>query len=223
MTVTNTVPANLIFFQLPTDGSKPYTTINADPTTGERGINWTKEPHDVEIENLRGKEDSVTLDTAGFQYFKQPQKYTSFADDEEIEREYYPESIALIKELLGASRVVPFDHSTSSDCAFRGNNTEVFRVCSNSPSPTGRDRRQPSEETACSPSSRRSDSCFCNRTGSQAPSCGRCARAREAPFPDHQPLAPYSPRCVGLASRALRLQEHRRQERPGPCYPEVPR
>ena len=38
-------------------------------------------------------------------------KHTSFENDEEVEREYYPEPIELVKELTGASRVVPFDHS----------------------------------------------------------------------------------------------------------------
>ena len=95
-------------------GSKPYTHINADPNTGVRQQNWIREKHtDIAIENLRGKEDTVTLDTAGFQYFRQPVGYTAFANDEETEKEYYPESIELVKKITGASRIVPFDHSTS--------------------------------------------------------------------------------------------------------------
>ncbi|PSR73919.1 hypothetical protein PHLCEN_2v10277 [Hermanssonia centrifuga] len=109
---TNTAKANLIYFAPPADGSKPYTHVNADPATGVRQQNWIKESHDnIEIENLRGKEDTVTLDTAGFQFFTRPQKYTAFANDEEIEREYYPESIELVKQLTGASRIVVFDHT----------------------------------------------------------------------------------------------------------------
>ena len=113
MTITpNTVPAELVYFLPPADGSRPYTHINADPATGVRQQNWIRVPHNVQIENIRGKEDTVSLDTTGFQYFVvRPQKYTSFANDEEIEREYYPESIALVKEITGASRIVPFDHS----------------------------------------------------------------------------------------------------------------
>lgn len=119
MTISNTVTANLVYFQPPADGSKAYTHINADPVTGVREQNWVKEPHNTEIENIRGKEDSFTLDTAGFQYFRQPQKYTAFTDDEEIKREYYDESIALVKRLTGASRIVPFDHSKSPEWVFR--------------------------------------------------------------------------------------------------------
>jgi len=65
----------------------------------------------VVIENIRGKEDSVSLDTAGFQYYKHTSKHITFANDEEIFREYYPESIELIKKLTGASRVELFDHT----------------------------------------------------------------------------------------------------------------
>ncbi|KAF5342826.1 hypothetical protein D9758_013382 [Tetrapyrgos nigripes] len=95
---TNTMPATLIqpsfvsaslrFFTPPSDGSRPF------------------------IENLRGKESSVSLDTAGFQFYNEPAKHKSFKNDEEIKREYYPESIELIKKLTGASRVVLFDHTT---------------------------------------------------------------------------------------------------------------
>ncbi|KAH9024074.1 hypothetical protein EDB85DRAFT_2150768 [Lactarius pseudohatsudake] len=66
--------------------------------------------HAVKVENLRGR-DEAALDKNGFQFFHHPAKHTSFANDEEILREYYPESIELIKQLTGASRVVLFDHT----------------------------------------------------------------------------------------------------------------
>ena len=114
MTISNTVTAELKYFAPPSDGSKPWVNINGDTGTGERSRNFEQVPHHLEIENIRGNEDSVSLDTTGFTYYRRPQKYTSFSDDAEIEREYYPESIELVKQLTGASRVVPFDHSTSS-------------------------------------------------------------------------------------------------------------
>ena len=117
MTIPNTTtsPATLFYSEAPADGSRAYTNINADPATGVRDTNVIAVQHDdVPIENLRGKEHTVTLDTAGFQFGRASQKYTAFTDDAEIEREYYPESIELVKKLTGASRIVPFDHSTSS-------------------------------------------------------------------------------------------------------------
>lgn len=112
ISATSIAPTTLAYFAPPPDGSQPYTHINADPATGVRKQNWERELHDnVPIENLRGKEHTVSLDATGFQYGRAPQTYTAFTDDAEIEREYYPESIALVKRLTGASRIVPFDHS----------------------------------------------------------------------------------------------------------------
>jgi len=104
---------NLFYHVPPEDGARAYVHINVNPKTGEREQNYGREERQAIIENLRGKEDTVSLDTTGFQYFKRPTKHTSFANDEEITREYYPESIELIKKLTGASKVVIFDHSMS--------------------------------------------------------------------------------------------------------------
>jgi hypothetical protein len=67
--------------------------------------------HEVEIEDLRGNEASVSLDGNGFHYGVHASKHTAFDNDAAIEAEYYPESIELIKSVTGASRVVLFDHS----------------------------------------------------------------------------------------------------------------
>ncbi|KAH8983836.1 hypothetical protein EDB86DRAFT_3106205 [Lactarius hatsudake] len=104
------VDTTLRYFTPPTDGSKAWTNINADPTTGKRASNWEYTAHAVKVENLRGHAEA-TLDKNGFQFFHRPAKHTSFANDEEISREYYPESIELLKQLTGASRVVLFDHT----------------------------------------------------------------------------------------------------------------
>jgi hypothetical protein len=109
--IPTSTTANLLYLTEPEGGVRAYQTSDADPITGERKRNFGREGKDVVIDNLRGKEDSVTLDTAGFQYFKHKSKYSSFANDQEIYEEYYPESIELIKSLTGASRVVLFDHS----------------------------------------------------------------------------------------------------------------
>ncbi|KAJ7579322.1 hypothetical protein C8J56DRAFT_342083 [Mycena floridula] len=107
----STTSATVKFFTPPTDGEKPWIATNAVNSNGPQS-NYTAEPQHITIHNLRGKEDSVSLDTAGFQlYSGKPAKYTTFASEEEIQREYYPESIELIKELTGASRVVLFDHT----------------------------------------------------------------------------------------------------------------
>ena len=96
----------------PEDGSRAWQNINANPETGLRDKNWTHQSHEIKVENIRGKEDTVSLDTAGFQFYVRPGRYKGeFTDEEEIRKEYYPESEELIKELTGASKVVLFDHS----------------------------------------------------------------------------------------------------------------
>ena len=111
VSLADTVTTTLTYFEPPTDGSAPYTYINADPATGRRKQNWTSVQHEAQIENIRGKEHTVSLDTTGFQYFRRPAQHKTFENDEAIEKEYYPESIELVKELTGASRAVIFDHS----------------------------------------------------------------------------------------------------------------
>lgn len=103
--------AKLNYATPPADGSRAFTQVYPDPVTGERLRNWQEDPHIVEIEDIRGKEDNYTLDVAGFQYSRHSAKHTKFTDDEEIKEEYYPESIELIKKFTGASRVVIFDHT----------------------------------------------------------------------------------------------------------------
>ncbi|KAJ7695473.1 hypothetical protein B0H17DRAFT_1008577 [Mycena rosella] len=102
---------SLAFFVPPKDGARAYQNINATPGTGVRERNFILDVHDVPIHNLRGNESAAALDVTGFQLYEEPAKHTAFTSDAEIENEYYPESIDLIKRLTGASRVVLFDHT----------------------------------------------------------------------------------------------------------------
>ncbi|KAJ7914268.1 hypothetical protein B0H13DRAFT_1712165 [Mycena leptocephala] len=101
-----TTTGSLNFAVPPKDGTRAY--VN---TSVPKDINYTRETHEVKIYNLRGNESAATLDTAGFQLYNHPAKHTAFTNDAEVEKEYYPESIELIKRLTGASRVVLFDHT----------------------------------------------------------------------------------------------------------------
>jgi len=109
--MSSSTKAILSFDVPPPNGERAYLHTDRDPETGDNKRNYETDEKEVVIEDLRGKEDSATLDTAGFQLFRRPAKHTSFTTDEDIYREYYPESIELLKELTGASRVVLFDHS----------------------------------------------------------------------------------------------------------------
>ncbi|KAH7923058.1 hypothetical protein BV22DRAFT_1106300 [Leucogyrophana mollusca] len=92
-------------------GSKIRRKITANPTTGQLPRNWVDHEIPTQIENIRGKEDRFTLDNTGFQFARQAATHTRFTDDAEIETEYNPESIEIIKKMTGASSVVIFDHN----------------------------------------------------------------------------------------------------------------
>ena len=101
--------ANLLYIIGP--GVDAYQYV--DPDSAKEGKrNFEREEKCVIIEDIKGNENSVSLDTAGFQFYRgYPPKHTTFDNDEEIRQEYYPESAELIKKVTGASRVELFDHS----------------------------------------------------------------------------------------------------------------
>ncbi len=108
------VTADLFFMQSPANGERAYIKNNASATESNNR-NYSLEPKPVTVENYRTVLDSepITLDTAGFQLFSD--RPSQFINDGEVQAEgYYDESIALLKEITGASRVVVFDHSKFS-------------------------------------------------------------------------------------------------------------
>jgi len=149
------VSSKFLFFSPPADGSRPWYNIDYDPITGIRHQNWEYEPHFLDVENIRGKEASVTLDTAGFQFFHHPASHKSFANSKDIEREYYPESIEFLKKVTGASRVVIFDHSMSFPERYcRWSRAHIHGSHSHTTPPPGRDPGRPGKKAAVRISSR---------------------------------------------------------------------
>ena len=121
----------------PSDGSRAFQRMDFDPTFVGREQNWTPDVRKVVIEDVRGKEDEYTLDNAGFQFCRCPSKHTRFQDDEEIKAEYYPECIELIKEITGATRVIPFNHCRLPTCPLT--RSPIYpRYPGSCPSPTPR-------------------------------------------------------------------------------------
>lgn len=111
-----TTVATVVYGLPPADGERAAFRFLAspDPVTGKLFTkNYDTEEKTMIIENVRGKEDTVSLDTTGFQFFKHASKLTadSFSNETTIRTEYYPESVDLIKKLTGATRVEIFDHS----------------------------------------------------------------------------------------------------------------
>src|SRR5271166_4206107 len=69
------------------------------------------DPHMVRIEDARGREAEFTLDRNGFTLVKAATAVRNFYDLDEIKSVYYPEVERLLRDTLGASRVVVFDHN----------------------------------------------------------------------------------------------------------------
>ncbi|EOA87534.1 hypothetical protein ACJQWK_08876 [Exserohilum turcicum] len=121
------VTAKLSFYTAPEDGSPPHNYVEPLPGVPQRnwGDNWTE----VQIQDLRGKEQNFTLDTNAFDTYQNVKSRLSrddFADDDAIKRVYYPEvEELLLKNVPGAQRVLLFDHTIRRPT---GNRNPVQRV-----------------------------------------------------------------------------------------------
>ena len=82
-----------------------------EPPPGVPAWNGIDDPHTVLIEDARGREPEFTLDRNGFTLIKAPTAVRNFYDPDEIKSVYYPEVERLLRDTLGASRVVVFDHN----------------------------------------------------------------------------------------------------------------
>src|SRR5713226_8507883 len=92
-------------------GPEKPTYYRIEPPPGVPVWNGIDDPHDVQIEDARGRASEFTLDRNGFALVKAPTAVADFYDPEEIKRVYYPEIERLSREKLGASRVFVFDHN----------------------------------------------------------------------------------------------------------------
>jgi hypothetical protein len=95
--------------------------------TGEKPVNETFGPNNihrreaglqeqraVEIRNGRPQVPEFSLDVHGFAFREHRTAVRDFFDAEELKRVYYPEIERLVREVSGAVRVVPFDHTLRS-------------------------------------------------------------------------------------------------------------
>jgi hypothetical protein len=69
----------------------------------------------IDIHDIRGNEDAFKIDTHGFQLVRDSTSMSNddFEQDSIIRQRYYPEIISLVTKTLGATRVVPFEHTVS--------------------------------------------------------------------------------------------------------------
>ena len=74
--------------------------------------NVVKDPHPVVVHDVRGRQDTFSLDITGFQWVKFPSvvKDSEFVDKEKIETVYYAEVEDILKKYTSAKKVFIFHH-----------------------------------------------------------------------------------------------------------------
>lgn len=86
-----------------------------DPPAGEHKHNFDEVPFQVNLTDIRGTEDTYTLDNNAFAVLKgvhTDTTYQTYFDDKEVERVYYPEvEKLLLDNVPGAHKIVIFDHT----------------------------------------------------------------------------------------------------------------
>lgn len=100
-----------LHYQVRTD-RKPEVYVDAPPPPGVVPFEGIDDPHDVLIQDGRAHESEFSLDRNGFQLVRAPTQVRDFYDREHVKQVYYPEVERLLRDVLGASRVVVFDHNT---------------------------------------------------------------------------------------------------------------
>jgi hypothetical protein len=114
-----TVTAGLRYLE-PTNEKPRSLEFEPPPGVPQSTAVWRE--HLVRIDDLRAvagsqpaqspsRAPSPSLDREGFQLLSQPSRVNDFSDEDAIRSRYYDESISLLEEVTGASRVVVFDHT----------------------------------------------------------------------------------------------------------------
>jgi len=85
-------------------------SLEYDPPAGVPRTTAVYREHTVQIRDVRPVAATLSLEHEGFQLLSAPTG-VDFDDEEAIQTRYYDETIELLKEQTGASRVVVFDHT----------------------------------------------------------------------------------------------------------------
>jgi hypothetical protein len=86
-------------------------SLEFDPPPGVPRTTAVYREHMVEIRDVRPVASTLSLEREGFQLLTAPTSVRNFDDEEAVRTRYYAETISLLEELTGASRVVVFDHT----------------------------------------------------------------------------------------------------------------
>ena len=96
------------------DSGEKFVNESYGPNNIRRRTSGSYEERRVQIRDARPLRAELSIDRQGFVLVDHPTRVKAFFDPEELQRVYYPEAIALVKQVSGASRVVLFDHTLRS-------------------------------------------------------------------------------------------------------------
>jgi hypothetical protein len=109
--LTHDVHTSLNYFTSTQNGEPPYNFTYSPPPDGLPQTNVIMEAIDTVVHDLRGEEDTVSLETTGFEFVRHVSEQKAFVDEEAIRTSYYKEVEELLKNHTGAKRVLIFDHT----------------------------------------------------------------------------------------------------------------
>ena len=95
------------------DAAKPAIEIGEAGDNPLRSAEYLSRP--VPIFNARDLDQTPSLNEEGFALLSHPTAVRDFSDYAEVESRYYDEIVELVKAQTGATRVIPFDHTTRID------------------------------------------------------------------------------------------------------------
>ena len=116
-----------ITFMVPT-GQRPY--VHTEALTGEPEPRYYAEQQsrEVDIQDARDRAGELSLDRHGTELHQQPSSVEDLYSNTQVERDYYPEIEALVKQTTGASRVIIFDHTRRRDDGSGGTKAPAVRA-----------------------------------------------------------------------------------------------
>ncbi|KAF5622335.1 7alpha-cephem-methoxylase P8 chain [Fusarium sp. NRRL 52700] len=124
-----TVPLN--FYKAPANGSKPYFIVSKEDSIAPE-FNFTDHSVDVIIHDLRGSENTFSLDRDAFQIVTDaspPSEGIDFSDNKSIRAHYYPEVQQLISERLpGDVQIFIYDHTVRHQVEGEAQHRPLTRV-----------------------------------------------------------------------------------------------
>ena len=105
------VHTSLNFFASTSNGEPPYNFTYSPPPDGLPQTNVLTEAIDTIVHDVRGKEDTVSLETTGFEFVQHVSEEKLFADEGAIRTKYYKEVEEILKKHTSAKRILIFDHT----------------------------------------------------------------------------------------------------------------